>query len=141
METIKRLITAIEKLLPEYLANPDDKNIGDGNVAVCIIDEENNVCGKLFGTDKNIAREFFRMAWVKASQVWITGYKTEEFETLVYTKQINEEEFGIMRPDYIGWEGGQPVVLKDGTKLSVGFAGFRGPSDSQIVTKAIASLE
>jgi glc operon protein GlcG len=77
------------------------------------------------------------VAWTKASQVWITGLKTGEYEKLAFAGQINEDDYGIIRPDYIGWEGGQPLTLSDGTKLSVGFSGFRGVSDLEIVVKAI----
>jgi uncharacterized protein GlcG (DUF336 family) len=137
MESISKLINSIEKLIPEYMANPDDKNITGGNWAFCIIDAENNVYGKLSNTDMNKTRQSYKIAWIKASQVWITGYKTGEFEKLVYSNQIDEYKYGIMKPDYIGWEGGQPVVLKDGTKLSIGFSGFRGTSDIEIVIRAI----
>jgi len=140
MKEINALIEAIEDLIPKYLENPEDLCISGGNAAVCIIDEDNNVYGKLFGTDKNRARQSYKVAWTKASQVWITGYKTGEYETLVYTSQIDEEKFGIMRPDLIGWEGGQPVALKSGTKLSVGFSGFRGTSDLGIVICAINKM-
>jgi uncharacterized protein GlcG (DUF336 family) len=137
MKEIEILIESIEKLIPEYMANAIDKNITGGNLAVCIIDEENNVYGKLIGPDKNKSRQSYKNAWTKASQVWITGYKTSEYETLVFTKQIDESKFGISRPDLIGWEGGQPVTLKDGTKLSIGFSGFRGTTDLEIVVRAI----
>lgn len=141
MGVINALIDAIESLIPEYLKNPEDQCISDGNVAVCIIDEQNNIYGKLFGTDKNRARQSYKVAWMKASQVWITGYKTGEYESLVYTNQIDEELFGIMRPEFIGWEGGQPVILINGTKLSIGFSGFRGTSDLEIVIGAINRMK
>jgi glc operon protein GlcG len=141
MNVIEKLIETIESLVPEYLANPDDKNITDGNLAVCIIDQENNVYGKLMGPDKNRTRQSYKIAWTKASQVWITGFKTGEYEKLVFTDKVNEWKYGIMRPDFIGWEGGQPVVLKDGTKLSVGFSGLRGTSDLEIVVRAVAMAE
>jgi glc operon protein GlcG len=137
MEEIEKLIASIEKLIPEFMLDPADKNISNGNVAVCIIDENNNIFGKLFGTDKNRSRQSFKVAWTKASQVWITGYKTGEYETLVFTNQIDEYKFGISRPDMIGWEGGQPIVLKNGSKISVGFSGFRGINDLEIVVKAV----
>ncbi len=136
-QSIQRIISEIEKLIPDYIANPDDLSISNGNVAICIIDDEGQVTGKLFGSNKNRFRESYRVAWTKASQVWITGYKTGEYEKLVYAGQIDENAYGISRPDMIGWEGGQPVTLKDGTKLSVGFSGFRGSSDIEIVLKAI----
>jgi hypothetical protein len=137
MEIISNLISSIEMLIPEYLSKPEDAAISAGGSAVCVIDKDNNVTGKLFGTDKIRSRQCYKIAWIKASQVWITGYKTGEFEKLVYSGQIDEHKFGIIRPDFLGWEGGQPVILKDGTKLSIGFSGFRGISDLEIVQKAI----
>ena len=137
MQSIERIISEIAELIPDYNANPDDFSISNGNVAICIIDEEGVVSGKLFGSNKIRSRESFRVAWTKASQVWITGYKTGEYETLVYSAKIDENAYGISRPDMIGWEGGQPVTLKDGTRLSIGFSGFRGTSDLEIVIKAI----
>jgi len=143
METnkIEEIISAIENLIPEYMKNTADSGISNGNVALCIIDEEGKVFGKLFGKDKIRSRYSYKIAWTKASQVWITGTKTGEFEKLVFTKQIDEYKFGISRPDFIGWEGGQPIILKDGTKLAFGFSGFRGVSDLEIVTKAILQLD
>lgn len=137
MERITKLIAAVEKLIPEYMANPEDKIKSGGNSAICIIDEDNNVYGKVFGDNKIQCRQFYKIAWTKASQVWITGYKTGEFEKLVYSEQIDDKKYGIIRPDFIGWDGGQPVTLKDGTKLSIGFSGFRGTSDIEIVVRAI----
>lgn len=141
MGKIEKIIEAAESLISEYMTNPADKNITNGNVALCIIDENGQVYGKLFGSDKVRSRQTFKVAWTKASQVWITGMKTGEFEKKVFNKEINEHEFGISKPDFIGWEGGQPVTLKDGTRLSIGFSGFRGASDLEIVVKAIAKIE
>jgi glc operon protein GlcG len=141
MESIFKLIAAIESLVPEYLADPDDMKISQGNWAFCIIDENNNVFGKLSDNNKIGTRQSYKIAWTKASQVWITGYKTGEFEKLAYSGQIDERKYGIIRPEYIGWEGGQPVKLKDGTKLSIGFSGFRGTSDLEIVVRAIRNAD
>ena len=137
MEKIMELIDAIENLIPEYMLIPEDRNIAGGNLGICIIDGNNNVYGKIFGTDKIRSRQSYKIAWIKASQVWITGFKTGEYEKLVYSGQLDEYKFGIIRPDFLGWEGGQPVTLKDGTRLSIGFSGFRGTSDIEIVIKAI----
>ena len=38
MEKIPKLIAAVEALIPEYMADPEDKNISGGNLAICIID-------------------------------------------------------------------------------------------------------
>jgi uncharacterized protein GlcG (DUF336 family) len=138
---IDKIILGVEKLIPEYMANPEDKNISGGSTAICIILEDGQQFGKMFGTDKNRMRHTFKIAWTKASQVWITGMKTVEYEKLVFNNQIDESKYGISRPDLIGWEGGQPITLKDGTKLSIGFSGFRGTSDLEIVVKAIKDLK
>jgi len=58
-----------------------------------------------------------------------------------FINEIDEEKYGIRRPDYIGWKGGQPITLSDGIKLAVGFSGFRGVTDLEIVIKAISKLE
>jgi glc operon protein GlcG len=140
-QSIECIVSGMGELIPQYNSNPDDLSISNGNVAVCIIDEDGVVSGKLFGNNNIRSRESFRVAWTKASQVWITGYKTGEYETLVYSRQIDENAYGISRPDLIGWEGGQPVTLKDGTRLSIGFSGFRGTSDLEIVVKAIQKAD
>ncbi len=138
-EQIEAIMTAAEKLIPAYVADPKDA-FSEGNVAICIIDEEGNVYGRLYGKDKIPTRRTFQIAWTKASQVWITGMKTVEFERKIFNGELNEKDFGIQPPDFIGWPGGQPVILKDGTRLSIGFSGFRGSSDLEIVQKAIREL-
>ena len=70
----------------------------------------------------------------------ITGLKTGEYEKLVFTGKIDEHQFGIIRPDFIGWEGGQPIAVDGQTRLSIGFSGFRGTSDLEIVQKAVADV-
>ena len=135
---IDEFFTTLEKLIPEFSSNPQDAFAG-GNIAVCVLDESGNVFGKIWGTDKVKGRHFFKNAWIKASQVWITGMKTGEYEQKLYNGEFGEEKYGISMPDLIGWEGGQPVTLKDGTRLSIGFSGFRGISDLEIVIKAIQS--
>ncbi len=139
--TIRKITLEAEKLIPSYMNNEEDKRIANGSVAICILDKDGNIYGKMFGANKIRARESFRVAWTKASQVHLTGMKTGEFEKLAFNKEIDEKSYGIERPDYIGWVGGQPVTLKDGTKLSVGFSGFRGIVDLEIVLKAIAGVE
>ncbi|MFZ0826045.1 MAG: heme-binding protein [Verrucomicrobiia bacterium] len=137
---IQNIIAAAEKHIPEYLALDEDRNNNNGNCAICIVDAAGGVHGKLFGADKIRQRQSFRIAWIKASQVWITGLKTGEYETLVYAGKIDESQYGISRPDFIGWEGGQPIVVGGQTTLSVGFSGFRGTSDLEIVQKAVADV-
>jgi len=67
--------------------------------------------------------------------------KTGEYEKKIYSGEINEEIAGISKPDLIGWEGGQPIKFKNGSILSVGFSGFRGVSDLEIVVKALKQFE
>ena len=125
-EFISQLINEIEKLVPVYMQNEEDRAKANGVVAFCILDSEGNIHRKIFGTDKIRGRELFRVAWTKASQTWITGMRTGEFEKLVFNGEIDETAFGIRRPDYIGWTGGQQITLQDGTIFSAGFSGFRG---------------
>src|SRR5262245_17835016 len=104
---ITKIIAAVEKRLPDYLADEADRSSNEGHSAICILAPDGTVHGKIFGSDKVRGRHVFRIAWTKASQAWITGIKTGEFEKRVFTGEIDENEFGILRPDFIGWEGGQ----------------------------------
>ncbi|GAC1439074.1 MAG: hypothetical protein NVSMB63_03890 [Sediminibacterium sp.] len=138
---ITRMFDAIEKHIPVYMNNTEDEKISKGNVAVCIIDHKGLVYGRMFGTDKARLRQSFKIAWIKASQVWLTGVKTGEYEKMVFNKEVEENGNGIEAPDLIGWEGGQPLTLVDGTRLSVGFSGFRGIIDLEIMVKSLAEAE
>lgn len=140
-EFIGRLISEAEMLVPEYLLNEEDAIRSQGGCSICVIDADGNVFGKMFGTAPIQMRETYRIAWVKASQTHITGYPTGEFERLAFNGEINERQYGIRRPDYIGWPGGVPLVTKDGTKLSAAFSGFRGISDVEILNRAFAKVD
>lgn len=138
---INRIFDAIETLIPEYMEDPADRNISNGNVAACIIDDQGQVHGKMFGNNNPRLRQSFKVAWTKAGQVWLTGIKTGEYERMVFNNEVGENANGIENPDLIGWVGGQPLILKNGAKLSVGFSGFRGTTDIEIVVKALAIAE
>lgn len=138
--TIEHLIAHIAELVPEYLATPEDELRAKGVAALCIITEDGQVHGKIFGNDQLRGRESFKNAWTKASQVWITGYKTNDYERMVFNGEINPKQYGIPLPELIGWHGGQPVTLHDGTKLAIGFSGFRGSSDLEIVERAVEKM-
>ena len=138
---IDRIYTAIEKMIPLYMQVPEDKSISNGNLAVCIIEENGRIHGRMFGTNKPRLRQSYRVAWTKASQVWLTGVKTGAYERMVFNKEVDENANGIDAPDLIGWEGGQPLIMSNGTKLSVGFSGFRGTTDIEIMVKALADAE
>jgi len=138
---INKMYGAIEKLIPVYMVVPEDKGISNGNLAVCIIEENGRIHGRMFGTNKPRLRQSYRVAWTKASQVWLTGVKTGAYERMVFNKEVDENANGIDAPDLIGWEGGQPLVMSNGTKLSVGFSGFRGTTDIEIMVKALADAQ
>jgi uncharacterized protein GlcG (DUF336 family) len=135
-EVINRMFENMDIQIPAYKDSPADWNISNGNVAVCIIDDAGNIYGKVWGNEKLRGRKFYDVAYRKASQVWITGYKTGEFERLVFTDKLNYRDFGIELPDLMGWEGGQPIQLDAETRISCGFSGFKGINDLAIVKKA-----
>ena len=137
------IISAVAGMVQEYF-DRQGKPAVEASAAICIIEDSGSVSGRIFGTDKSdriILREKYQIAWKKASQVWITGMKTFDFEQKVFNSELNYREFGIQPPDFIGWKGGQPVELKDGTKLSIGFSGFSQQDDVEIILRAIKKLE
>jgi glc operon protein GlcG len=138
-EIIQSFISECGKLIAEYMQLEADRIKNDGNVAICIIDMHGNVWGKIFGSDKLKGRETYNTAWLKASQVHITGMPTGEYEKQVFNETINDKQFGIKRCDFIGFKGGLPFTLNDGTMISVGFSGFRGITDVAIVERAFAA--
>jgi len=137
---VRQMFDAIGELIPRYMQVLEDEIISHGNLAVCVIDEAGQIHGRLYGSLKPRLRQSYKVAWTKASQVWLTGVKTGEYERLVFNKEVDENANGIEAPDLIGWEGGQPVTLKSGYKLSVGFSGFRGTTDIEIVLKALTLI-
>jgi uncharacterized protein GlcG (DUF336 family) len=134
--TLERVYNAIGEQIPHYMSFEEDRSIAEGNVAVCIIDEEGQVYGKMYGDDPIKRRAFFRIAWIKASQVWITKKPTGKYEELVFAGKLDDKAYGIERPDFIGWEGGQPIALGN-RELAIGFSGFRGVNDLEIVVNAV----
>lgn len=136
-EAIHLIIAEIDKDIPNYATSEADWKNCQGNVAVCIIDDSGNVYGKIWGSDKLKGRKYYDVAYRKAVQVWITGYKTGEFEKLVFTDQLNYKDFGIELPDLMGWKGGQPIQLDPNTRIACGFSGFRGITDLAIVESAV----
>ncbi len=136
-ELINVIFANISAQIPTYQDSPADWTISEGNVAVCIIDDSGNVYGKIWGNNKIKGRKYYDVAYRKASQVWITGYPTGDFERLVFTDVINYRDFGIDLPDLMGWVGGQPIQLDATTIISCGFSGFKGTTDLAIVKKAV----
>jgi glc operon protein GlcG len=107
---------------------------------MCIVNENGQVYGAMWGDDKIKQRNTFQTAWRKASQVWITGVETGKFEELVYTNQIDWSQYGIMKPDLIGWEGGWPVTLTGEIRLAIAVSGMRGEKDTELVAEAVAAV-
>jgi glc operon protein GlcG len=135
-QIINLMMENMSAQIPAYKTSEADWKISDGNTAVCIINDVGNIYGRIWGNNKLRGRSFYDVAYRKASQVWITGYKTGEYERLVFTDQLNYTDFGIELPDLMGWEGGQPIQLDNETRISCGFSGFRGVNDIAIVKKA-----
>jgi glc operon protein GlcG len=133
---INKMMDSMSAQVPTYKNSEADWKNSEGNVAVCIIDDKGNIYGKIWGNDKLRGRKYFDIAYRKASQVWITGYKTGEFERLVFTDKLNYKDYGIELPDLMGWQGGQPIQLDTETRISCGFSGFKGLTDLAIVKKA-----
>jgi len=115
---VSKMFAEIKKLISVNTKNQNDKNMTNGNVAVCIIDENGMVFGGMYGKDKPELRQSYKATWAKASLVWLTGVKTSEYEKS-------------------GWQAGLPLTLPDGSKLFVGFSGFKGAVDLEIMVKAL----
>ena len=136
-----QLIAEIEKLIPAAMQNPEDRDNSQGNVTLMIIAEDGRIFGRMFGTDNRVRRGTSRIAWQKATQVWMTAQATGQFEKQVYGgAQVDPGQFGLQHPDLIGWDGGLPVIAGDGSKLAVAMSGFSGKTDCNIIRNAVARV-
>lgn len=138
--TATQLIAEIEKLIPGCMQNPEDRDNSQGNVTLMIIAEGGQIFGRMFGDNNSRRRGTCRIAWQKSTQVWMTAQATGSFEKQVYGKGVDPGKFGLQHPDLIGWEGGLPVVAKDGTKIAVAMSGFTGVTDCNIIRQAVARV-
>jgi glc operon protein GlcG len=136
----EQLIEEISRLFPSYLTDPVDLEMSKGNAATCVIDATGRFHGRIFGDDKARSRWCFGIANRKVIQVWSTGYATGRFEELVYSGELDDRLFGINRPDFIGWEGGVPLLQTDGSSVAAAFSGFRGIKDVEIVERAARAV-
>lgn len=136
----QQLCDEIARLVPVFLEDPIDAKQSQGNAACLAIGPDGDVAGRIFGTDRARGRWCFGIAQRKVSQVWATGYATARFEELVFAGKLDEHQFGLSRPDFIGWEGGVPLWLENGSLLAAAFSGFRGIKDVEIVQRAARSL-
>jgi len=136
-----QLIAEVEKLIPGCMQNPEDRDNSQGNVTLLIIAQDGQIFGRMFGDNNRTRRGTSRIAWQKATQVWMTHQATGQFEKQVYGfAQADPGQFGLQHPDLIGWEGGLPVVAADGTKLAVAMSGFTGVTDCSIIRQAVAKV-
>jgi hypothetical protein len=131
----------VEKLLPEYLKHPEDAATSRGGSALAILNAKGESYGRIYGDKPARQRECAQTAWKKANQVWLTGYATGQFETLVYAKKIDENQFGLSRPEYIGWIGGVEAKTNSGERLVLAFSGMRGEQDVAILKNAAENLK
>jgi glc operon protein GlcG len=134
------IVEAVARLMPEFLQDPVDREMSKGNAAVCVIEPDGRFVGRIFGEDRAKGRWCFGIASRKVIQVWSTGYATGRFEELVYAGKLDESKFGVNRPDFIGWQGGVPLLLADGSLLAAAFSGFRGINDVAILERAAATV-
>ena len=109
-------------------------------MTLLIITEGGHIFGRMFGDNNHRRRGTCRVAWQKATQVWMTGQATGQFEKQVYGAGVDPGKFGLQHPDLIGWEGGLPVVAADGTKIAVAMSGFTGATDCAIIRQAVAKV-
>ncbi len=122
----RRMIDEVIRPYPEYAANPLDVQWNHGNATVMVIEPDGTLSGQMFGKDKGIGQKCYEIATRKVMQVWRTGYLTGNFEEQVYAGKLNENDFGVQRPTFIGWEGGVPIVDAEGRLFAAAFSGFRG---------------
>lgn len=132
----------VGRLLPDVLAVPEEMAIARGNCVLCVMNEAGDSVLRMYGgTDPLRQRQVAQVATKKAFQVWITGYSTGSYETLVYTGQVDEEAIGIPRPELIGWYGGVAATTTSGERLAIGFSGVRGAEDVGLVRRAAENLK
>jgi len=134
------LIDEVTRLFPRFLEDPIDLQHSRGCAAVAVIEPTGQIHGRIFGDDKQQGRVFFNIVCRKVVQVWGTGYATGHFEKLVYAGKLDESQFGVNRPDFIGWEGGVPFELADGSLVAAAFSGFRGAKDVEILIRAATAV-
>jgi uncharacterized protein GlcG (DUF336 family) len=131
----------VGRLLIEVLKTPEDYKASEGNCALCIMNAAGETCMRLYGSNPVRQRQTAFNAHKKALQVWLTGYATGTFETMVYTNQISEKQFGLARPELIGWLGGVEAKTSTGERLILAFSGVRGEQDVGILKQAAEKLK
>jgi uncharacterized protein GlcG (DUF336 family) len=136
----QQLISHVRRLYPSYITDPEDVRWNHGNAAAVVVEPDGGFHGHIFGDNKEIGQKCYQIATRKVMQVWRTGYHTGRFEEMVYAGKLNEGEFGLQRPDLIGWEGGVPILAPDGRLVAAAFSGFRGTKDVEILERAAKAV-
>lgn len=134
------IVAEVRQLLPRYLEDATDFAIAQGKCSLVIMNAAGDGVSAMFGEVSRRQRETAQIAWKKAHQVWLTGYSTERFETLVYSGQLDDSQFGLPRPEFIGWLGGVEARTSSGERLILAFSGMRGEQDVAIVKEAASRL-
>ena len=137
---VEALVDEVSRLLPVFLADPIEKANSRGNAVVSVIGPDGFTCGRIFGDDAGKGRWCHGIASRKVIQVWRTGYATGLFESKIYAGELNESDFGVDRPDFIGWLGGVPLLTAEGWLIAAAFSGFRGEKDVEIIERAATAV-
>ncbi|MEO6993167.1 MAG: hypothetical protein ABI273_06040 [Lacunisphaera sp.] len=136
----EKLVTEVIRLFPSFLQDPTDWEMSKGNAAVIVIEADGTIRGHIFGEDRAKGRWCFGIANRKVAQVLSTGYHTGRFEELVYAGKIDEGKFGVSRPDFIGWQGGVPLLTLENKLIAAAFSGIRGINDIAIIERAAEAI-
>lgn len=136
----EKLVAEVIRLFPAFMEDPTDWEMSKGNAALVVIESGGSIRGQIFGGDSAKGQWCFGIANRKAIQVRRTGYHTGRFEELVYAGKLDEAKFGVSRPDFIGWQGGVPLLTPDGKLIAAAFSGIRGINDVAIVERAAGSV-
>jgi glc operon protein GlcG len=135
-----QFIDEVARLFPFYVTDPQDTQWNLGNAVAVVIGPDGSFHGKIFGDNKEICQKCYQVGMRKVLQVWRTGHYTGKFEEQVYAGKLDENQFGVQRPDLIGWEGGVPLLTADGKRVAAAFSGFRGIKDIEILEKAAVKV-
>src|SRR5438105_3353667 len=94
-QLIDKMLDSLSKQIPSYSTSEADWKNCQGNVAACIIEDDGTIYGRIWGNDKLKGRRYYEVAYRKASQVWITGHATNDYEKKVFADELNYKDFGI----------------------------------------------
>jgi len=136
----EKIVAEVIRLFPSFLKDPVDWEMSKGNGAVAVIESDGAIRGHIFGDDRAKGRWCFGIVNRKVIQVLSTGYHTGRFEELVYAGKLDEGQFGVSRPDFIGWQGGVPLLTPDGKLIAAAFSGIRGINDVAIIEQAASAV-